>query len=482
MDLFQKVNYKFYTLEHIDAGEAQQILTEILQTYVTTDKAGKAGNAGLKLIAIERLNTILAISPKLFFFEKVEDLLLELDVPSEEADPRIYVYFVKNGEAEDLGSLMNQVFSTSSYQKETAGSSKKETEDTSPLPRNPFSKKGATTKETKGTKEKGIKKGNGDTSKPGTLKGEINITVDKIRNALIIEAVPSDYRLIENILCRIDIMPRQVLIEVVIAEITLDDTFKLGVDWGYDEDDQWWDGEKIVDGARNRANLVNIGGIGKDLLQGTLSSLGLDFKVGISDRVRADIAALSDKGKVNILSRPHILASDNKEASIDVSEEIPVSSTEIVYTTDNPLTETSIEYRDTGIMLSVTPHINERGLVTMEINQEVSERSIDVTIADKKYPSFKKRIVDTCLTVKHGQTIVIGGLIRESKEDLMGGTPWLVDIPVLRYLFGKKTKKTKKVELIILITPQVIASLEDVDAVTEEFKSKVGQTIKEIGL
>jgi general secretion pathway protein D len=185
---------------------------------------------------------------------------------------------------------------------------------------------------------------------------------------------------------------------------------------------------------------------------------------------------------VNILSSPHILASDNKEAKIDVSSEIPVGSTEYKYTSgEEPVFETTIEYRDTGVMLSVTPHINERGLVTMDINQEVSEKGDDFQVAGKWYPSFDKRIIQTTLTVKHGQSIVIGGLIRDKGEEGVAGAPCLINIPVVQYLVGTESESTEKTELIILITPHVIVSLDDVDVVTEEFKSKVGNVIKEFG-
>ena len=276
-------------------------------------------------------------------------------------------------------------------------------------------------------------------------------------------------------------MPRQVLIEAVIAEITLSDGFELGLEWFYTKGVETDVG--LLEGSLTGMRL-------SEALPKTLNetlNFGLYSVVGIADKVKAEISALASKKKVNILSRPHILASDNKEASINISKEIPVASSEFRYGSGSDVTETSIQYRDTGIMLSVTPHINERGLVTMEISQEVSEviekRNFDVREGDdKNRPSFFKRSVNTSLTVKHGQTIVIGGLIREIKDDSKSGSPWLVDIPVIRYLFGKTEKNTEKVELIILITPQVITSLEDVDAVTEEFKSKVGSVIKERGL
>jgi general secretion pathway protein D len=293
-----------------------------------------------------------------------------------------------------------------------------------------------------------------ETTGSGTLKGEINITTDKIRNALIIKAVPADYRVIEEILKQIDVLPRQVLIEVTIAEISLDESTELGIEWTY---------------------LKGLGGLGTSLLDASLGSSGFAYTIGRTERWTSALAFLASQDKVNILSSPSILASDNKEAKIDISTEIPVASAAYKYTSgEEPVLETTIEYRDTGVLLSVTPHINERGLVTMDINQEVSEQSQYVGVGGNEYPSFYKRSVNTTLTVKHAQTIVIGGLIKQTKSEGSAGTPWLSKIPIIRYFFGKEKKSVSKTELIILITPHVIVSLDDIDAVTEEFKNKVG--------
>ncbi|MBL6978950.1 MAG: type II and III secretion system protein, partial [Desulfobacteraceae bacterium] len=173
----------------------------------------------------------------------------------------------------------------------------------------------------------------------------------------------------------------------------------------------------------------------------------------------------------------HVLASDNQEAKIDVSREIPVASGETAVSGGTAISTTTIEYRDTGVILAVTPHINDRGLVTMDISQEVSDVDADVRVAGKDYPSFFKRTVKTTLTVKHGQTIVIGGLIRDKEEEDISGVPCLIDVPVVRYLFGQEKKKTEKIELIVLITPRVVANLDDVDAVTQEFKQKVRNVV-----
>lgn len=460
INLFESLTHRFYTLKHVNVEKMVEVLKAVFPQDVTAGKSDvkSAGfnklNTFVKFIAVSRLNTMLTISSNPGIFDKVEGFIRELDVVSEEAEPRIYIYFVKNGEAAQLAGLLGEVFGDGS-------SNKKSQEDGSGKPKatsaNPFAKKSKTiTKPKKVVVDGKSKKG------PGTLREEINITSDDIRNALIIEAVPADYQIIEGILETIDVLPRQVLIEASILEVTLNDDMDLGVEWSYEKDKS----------------------VGTGLLEATLKggegeTAGLRYAIGFSDKVKADFHAWAKDRKVNILSSPHILASDNKEAKIEVSNEIPVASSSYEYTSgDSPLISTNIQYRDTGVILTVTPHINERRLVTMDINQEVSEPTEDVEVGGQSYPSFFKRTVKTSLTVKHGQTIILGGLIRENKSDIATGVPFLVKIPLLRHLFGTESKGYEKQELIILLTPRVIVSLDDVDAVTEEFKGRLKNAVQ----
>jgi len=444
VDLFEKVEHRFYILENVDAEEMVKLLDDIVSAYATGAKVD------VKFIAIERLNALLAMSSRPRLFEKIERFIHKLDVESEAVEPRIYVYAVKNGEAKQLAGLLDQVFAKGGSEKDKADWEKRKAEEpaTSPSP-NPF----AQVRPVKKEKKTVVTKAKAETVGTGTLRDEVKIIADEIRNSLIIEAIPADYRVIEDILKRLDVLPRQVLIEVIVADVTLDESTALGIEWTY---------------------LKGPGSLSTTLYSASLGSTGLNYLVGQTDRWTNTLAALAAKKKVNILSSPSVLASDNKEARIDISTEIPVSSAETTTTGENPVTTTTIQYRDTGVLLTVTPHINERGLVTMDVSQEVSEEAQGVSVGGSDYPSFFKRSVNTTLTVGHAQTIVIGGLIKETTSESESGVPWLSDIPVLRYLFGTKNKSLVKTELIILITPYVIASLEDVDAVTEDFKRKVG--------
>ncbi len=450
IDMFQTLMHRFYSMVHMDAEEAAKLLTEIFAVY------GKGEDKNFRVIAIARLNKILAISSESGVFDTLENLLRQIDLPSDSAEPRIYVYSVKNGEAEEISDLLNTVFAGNAVSEKKSSAAKSEEKDKT-LP-NLFapskSVKDKTASKTDESKSNVRTDQNTEQKNAsGTLRGDVRIIADKTRNALLIEAVPSDYHLIEGILRRIDVLPRQVLIEVIIAEISLDNKDELGMEWSYDK---------------------SLGeGKGLSLLTGNIGSGGLKFKVG-DDRWWAQFSALASKNNLNVLSAPVLLASDNKEATINVTDQIPVPSAEYLYDSGTTgVTQTNIQYRDTGIILTVTPHINERGLVSMDMAQEVSEVGDDKTVAGKIYPTFRERKVTTTLTVKHGQTIVIGGLMREQSKKGINGVPFLSQIPFIGFLFGKDETQSVKTELILLITPRVIVNSDDVDVITDEFRQKV---------
>jgi len=446
LDLFERFHYHFYELLYADAPETADTLDSLL------DPVRKKTRAELKIIGIERLNLLIVMSSTPRVFEEIDRIIKRLDVPSETAEPRIYVYSVQNGEANQLAEILNLVFAEDTSSAEQKKLAKKEPDSAkTPVVGNSSEKEPPqkTALPPKATSREITQRFGSE-----ILKGKIRIVPDEVRNALIIEAIPVDYKTIKSVLDEIDVLPRQVLIELTIAEVSLDEDTSLGVEWSY----------KRGSG----------GALSSSLLSASMGSSGLQYTIGETDRWFGILSALATKNKLNILASPSILASDNKEAVIDISTEIPVASSEYTYTSGTePMIQTTIQYRDTGLILTVTPHINERRLVTMAINQEVSDQSHDVSVGGKTYPSFFKRSVNTTLTVKHGQTIVIGGLMKHSKGDGESGVPWLVKIPVLGFLFGKKTASFSQSELILLITPHVITTLEDVDEVTDEFKTKV---------
>lgn len=447
IDLFSGVSHQFYKIEFNSAEDIVKPLNEVLKAYFEGEKT-------VRVISIEYLNMILVLSKDPRVFDRVAQIIATLDTPNETVQPALYVYAVKNGRAEDLSGLLSEIFNKQGSQKTDTpaaqGGSQKGEVKSSAMTGNPFAKQpSSNTAETR-SPARAVDTGLGS----ATLRGEIKITPDAIRNALIIEAIPSDYRVVEQILERLDVLPRQVLIEAMIAEITLNDASDFGVEWEYSK------GEG--------------GSLSTSLLSATMGAAGMNYVIGQTDRWSATLSAMASEDRVNILSAPTVLASNDKSARINISTEVPVASSEYTYTSGSePVLTTNIEYRNTGIILDVTPHINENGLVSMDISQEVSEQAGNVVVGGTTYPSFFNRNVNTTLTVGHNQTIAIGGLMRENKSKGMAGVPGISKIPIIGHLFGTQSQSSSKSELIILITPRVIVNLNDVDAVTSNFKAKV---------
>lgn len=445
VSVFEKLSYRFYTFENINTEDAVKLLKEVLSLY--------PGSGNVKFIPITRLNTLIVVSPSPDIFGQMDAFIRQVDVPSEAAQPQIYIYSVKNGMATELGDILKSIFGKGGEIKKGAG---KESVPTNPFEKGAAERKAPGAPATPAASATSTAPAATETGPSVTLRGDIRITADPIRNALIIEAIPGDYQIVEKILGRLDVLPRQVLIEVVIAEITLGKGTELGIEWTFKKDN-WTD---------------------TGSLSASVGASGLQYTLGLSQKWQAALHALASDSKLNIISSPSVLASDNKQAKIDVSTEVPIPSTSYNYISggENVL-ETKVEYRNTGVILDVTPHISEYGLVSMDISQEVSSVGELLKVAGKDYYSFSKRRIATSLTVKHNQSIVIGGLISSKKSDAAAGVPWLVKIPFIRWLFGTETKSVSKSELIVMITPRVITSLNDVDAVSEEFKKKIGNAI-----
>ena len=201
-----------------------------------------------------------------------------------------------------------------------------------------------------------------------------------------------------------------------------------------------------------------------------------------SDRLQAFLIAQASNNKLNILSTPNIIASDNKEARIEVGEEVPIVTSEYVpldtygsvdsATNSFNSTSRSIEYRNTGIILEVTPRINEKGLVAMDISQEVSKAQ-PITTGGIQSPTITNRKAETSVVVQDGKTVVIGGIINNEGTSTQSGIPYLSKIPLLGYLFSNTSDSTSKRELIIMLTPHVIKDIGEAAAITEEYKSKM---------
>jgi general secretion pathway protein D len=311
--------------------------------------------------------------------------------------------------------------------------------------------------------------GGGEEGSPPGL--EVRFIADEATNSIIVTTYPRAWKDIEATIKQLDRMPRQVLIEVLAAEVTLGDEFSLGMAWAFRR------GRTAV--SFNPGVAPFTPGVG---LPGSLPPLtsalptGLTALILASDEFIAALNALASDNKVNVVSSPAVMTSENKKAVINVSRSVPIVTQQnvpISGTGDSgAITGTqSVEYRDAGIILTVTPRIGEGGTVALEVKQEFNE--VGETRTPPGSPEFLKREAETTVVLLDNQTLVLGGLIQTRREVAKTGIPLLMKIPILGYLFGATKETTKKTELLILITPRVVGTAADANRVTEEFRRSI---------
>ncbi|MDX1606118.1 MAG: hypothetical protein R3202_07985, partial [Candidatus Competibacterales bacterium] len=305
----------------------------------------------------------------------------------------------------------------------------------------------------------GASRGGGD-SGPGGLVGEdTRIIADTTNNSLLIWSGTAQYDKIINALRRIDIPRRQVLIEATIAEVTLTDELRYGLSWFFKNNN--------IGNQYQGTGSLNLG-IGTELG----NAVGQNFSYAISDStdiVRALLNVLAQDSRVRVLSSPRIMVLDNQDARIQVGDQQPVRTATTV--TEGGNTTESIQFKDTGVTLQVTPSINASGQVTLQLVQDVTDvGNIDEATGQR---AFLTRQIDSRIAVQSGQTIVLGGLIRERESNGSSGLPGLHEVPIVGGLFGTKSNEFRRTELVILITPQVIANSDQALEVAAEIRERM---------
>ncbi|NLT24989.1 MAG: hypothetical protein GXX82_18295 [Syntrophorhabdus sp.] len=377
--------------------------------------------------------------------------------------PQVFVYHVQNSKAKDIANILQQVFLSSGR----GGAANP------PLAALPSAGKtaGASGAPAARSGPEGGLIVSGSQAGEGLISPITKIIAEENLNSLIILSLPEDYEVIKEAIRRVDIIPRQVIIEGVIAEITLKDDLKLGVSWALQFSPGGMNGVLgAVDGTVGfdvpGATATSTTGSGTFTFAGTV---GGDFKTVID--------TLATQSKAKLLAVPRILVTDNKEARIQVGEQVPIVTTETIASTTTTAQRT-IQYKDIGIILKVKPRINEGGLVTLDLAQEVSSYDTITLFDGETNIIVKKTEATTNLVVQDGQTILIGGLIREDISAARSGIPYLSKIPLLGYLFGSTTDENHRKELIILLTPRVIKNQHDARKATSSYVDDITKTGK----
>src|SRR6185312_10959333 len=296
----------------------------------------------------------------------------------------------------------------------------------------------------------------------GTTTSEVRVIADKDTNSLLILATPSDYETIENALRQLDVVPRQVLVEVLLAEVTLTDNLSLGLDY-------------YIHTRNNTSGSLNIGGaLGTAGPTGAVPGFnGLQLINFSGAEVRAVLNALGSDGKAKILASPQIMVLDNQKAQIKVGDRISVQTSAQTGVSTGTGVLNSFQYLETGVLLAVTPRINSGGLVTLDVDQEVSVPDPNSTSASNPNPNVNSRSAQTSVVVHSGESIVLGGLINDQLNTSSSGIPLLSKIPVLGALFGTQGYQRTRTELVLIITPRIISDSQQARDATLELSNKL---------
>lgn len=423
-------------LNYISSSEMIKILTPFLSTNSVMVDVPKSNH-------IIIVDTDANIKRLLQFVEIFDSERLK------KIKPQVFVYPVQNSKAKDVATLLQQIF-LGVKQTSTAVSEKPAPHPASSASQTPAPQQKTVTSSAGGG---------------GALVSDItSIFPDEITNTIIILATPEDYVLISDTIKKIDIVPRQVLIEGLIVSITLTDDLQFGIAWSLAD-------RKMQ--TLNKDFNFDINSIpGKMSLSSTQGTGFTFFALDTVGNIKAKLEALASEGKSKVMAAPHILVSDNREARIQVGQQIPLVTSETKPGAGTDIVRT-VQYKDVGIILKVKPQVNDSGLVSLEINQEIS----NVAAANVgNEVAIDKTETTTNLVAQDGQTIIIGGLIREDTTKARGGIPLLSRIPILGYLFGRVEKNETNKELIILLTPHVVKNHSEASNVTsdyiERFKSR----------
>jgi general secretion pathway protein D len=474
------------------------VLQPELDAIVNTPNSPTAGL--VKLVVIDRLNGILAISPQPQYLSDLKKWMGVLDRAGGDNDRKLFVYHVQNGRAADVATVLINAF---------GGGTGSSSGPAHPTPPNlaatgqpsqiggttsGFGGLGGQTGSTGGLGSGGFGGGMqsgggfqsgssfGQTSQTGTstadstalgatgsqqpqnvsqtlqLQGSstpISVTSDETNNSIVVYATKRQYATIAEALRELDAAPLQVVIEAAITEVSLTKELQFGVQW-----------------------LLNTGVGSVGFSQGTTSTPtqifpGFSYLINSGNEITATLNALQSITTVKVISAPKVLVLNNHTASLSVGDQVPISTGSLTSGLTSDVTS-EIQYLPTGVILTVTPRVNDSGLVLLDISQEVSDVKPGSGGDAGTTPTIEDRKFTSSIAVHDGQTVALGGLIRDNNSHDRDGIPYLSQIPYIGALFGSTDNIDNRTELLVLLTPRVIRNALDAKSITEELKEKIG--------
>src|SRR5205809_1352946 len=481
---------QIFPISFADAGEVATILNQLFAggrlraggtpgvPGVPTPAPGAAapGPAGATvtdrppLVIAEKRSNSLIVHGRKSEIEMIRRILAQLDI-NVTGGRRVFIYFAGNAKSKDLAATLNAIYGAT----ETVPAG----QPTPPLTSRPAAQPPPPPSPAP-TTAPGAPLGITDV---GLAEGQFRFIADETTNSVIVTTTPRQWTDIEPTIRSLDKMPRQVLIEVLVAEITLNDDTRLGLDWAIKTGKFNIAQQSLTTSTSGSQTISPPSGfetLGAVTSIAGLAS-GLTAFTFATDQFFAMLNAFASDNRINVVSNPHVMTSENKKAIINVSTSVPIvtgqqTGTQTVPATTGGTTTTqvtgslnqTVEYRDAGVILTVTPRIGERGTVALDVKQEVN--SVGPAVAPTNSPSFLKREAETSVVLLNNQTLVLGGLIQDRRTITQRGIPLFYKLPIIGYLFGFKENLIEKSELILLITPRVVGTPVDAQRITDQMR------------
>lgn len=411
-------NIGFIKLTFLTADQFINSMTELLTNEGIMSPGGGRDNR-VSFVPINQLGAVAVFTSESEFLSRIQFWAKQLDKPSSGADLQYYIYAPRFARASDLGQSVSALISGSVMAERSNAQNASEQRSAQIENRSARSLTTATS-------------------------DSMRMVVDERSNTLIFYTTGSEYQAMLPLIERLDVMPKQVMLELTIAEVTLTDEFRFGVDAAF---------------SSGRFSLTNT--FGAEDIGGSV----FRWASGVNS---INAQAFESNGLVNILSKPTLLVRDGVSANINVGTDIPI----VGKTTTDPVNGTtrSVEYRFAGIDVSVTPTINAQGVVIMSIEQSNSNQLRGSATVEGN-PRIFKRSINTEVVAESGQTIILGGLISEEKNNSVDGLPGLGRLPVLGSLFSTKSRDNSKTELVIMVTPRVVSRSDEWNEIKQKLNT-----------
>ena len=461
----------------LQGADVKTVMSELDKVFGPAAQSPLAGL--LRIVPIERMNALLVISPNPAYLEEAKKWIERLDRGDASGGLKFYVYNLQNQRAEKLAPLLQQAI-TGRAPPAAAPTAPTLAPGTPPgtivsPPQFQAQQPAPATPTVVVQSQAAAQQSRAGTSGDGVgIARNVQIVADKDNNTVIVVASAGEYSVLEAALKKLDVPPRQVMIEVVIAEVFLRDQFEFGVEWYFTNGKDQAGG--LFRRGTNPGNLFAPSGT-------TTANVGIGPRVpgfsyllqnlGVPGGIQAAVTLLGINGNAKVVANPHVAALDNQKATIKVGDRIPINQQTFVGSgvgaATNAVTTTS-QYIDTGVLLAVTPRINAGGLVTLEVQAEVSNPG-EAAVGDA--PPINTRSIQSILMVQSGQTMIMGGLIKETKADGSEGIPLLAKIPIIGAAFGQQVLRNDRTELVLFITPRVVENDADLKGITDDLRRRM---------